>query len=150
MSPARETVHGVALLIGESGLLVTGASGAGKSSFFLHVATHWRHDPVRLVADDRVRLTAASGRLVARPVDGFLGRVEVRGFGMALAPAMPAAVVRAIVALRPGDPERMPQDIENTKLLGVELPCFALRQGVEAAAAFMTRWPYFRAFVTKV
>ncbi|MGL4239719.1 MAG: HPr kinase/phosphorylase, partial [Beijerinckiaceae bacterium] len=77
--PDGGTVHGVALLIGETGVLITGASGAGKSALALELATQWRHDPVRLIADDRVRLQAVGGRLVARPVDGFLGQAEIRG-----------------------------------------------------------------------
>jgi serine kinase of HPr protein (carbohydrate metabolism regulator) len=146
----HETVHGVALLLGETGMLVTGASGAGKSTFALALMAGWRHDPVRLVADDRVRLRAAGGRLVARPVEGFLGRIELRGIGMAQTPAMPSCVVRALVALQPEHPARLPQHIELQAFLGLDLPVLRLRQGPEAAASFITKWPYFHAFMSQV
>jgi HPr kinase/phosphorylase len=150
MSPADATVHGVALLIGETGVLVTGASGAGKSSFALAVAAGLREDPVRLVSDDRVRLTAAGGRLLARPIPGFAGRIELRGIGIAEAPAMPSAVLRGVVLLQSEHPERLPQDVETQAFLGIPLPLFRLRQGAESAAAFLTKWLYFRALMTGV
>jgi HPr kinase/phosphorylase len=145
------SLHGAAFLLGETGILVTGASGSGKTSFVLKVAALWRDDPVRLVADDRVRLAAAGGRLVARPVEGFLGGLEIRGLGMAQAPAMPSAVMRLIVALQPDHPPRMPhQDFESFEVSGVFLPLVRLRQGDESALAFITKWPYFRAHITGV
>ncbi|MGL4240570.1 MAG: HPr kinase/phosphorylase, partial [Beijerinckiaceae bacterium] len=143
--PDGGTVHGVALLIGETGVLITGASGAGKSALALELATQWRHDPVRLIADDRVRLQAVGGRLVARPVDGFLGQAEIRGIGIARVPATLSAVLRSVVVLQTDDPERMPETRENAVFLGVSLPLLRLRQGAGAAAAFATRWPHFRA-----
>jgi HPr kinase/phosphorylase len=150
MTPQRETVHGVALLLGETGLLVIGESGAGKSSFALALIEGWRRDPVRLVADDRVRLESTGGRLVARPVEGFLGRIEIRGIGMAQARAMPSTLLHAIVVLQPDHPDRLPQHVETQAFLGIELPVLRLRQGPEAAAFFITKWPYFRVFMSQV
>jgi HPr kinase/phosphorylase len=149
MNAATGTIHGVAFLLGETGILLTGASGAGKSSFVAGLAATWLSDPVRLVADDRVRLAAAGGRLIARPVEGFLGKIEMRGLGMAEIPAMPSAVMAVIVALNPEHPPRLPnQDIEFECFLGVSLPLMRLRQGQDAISAFITKWPYFHAKVT--
>jgi HPr kinase/phosphorylase len=146
---AGATVHATAFTIGATGLIVTGASGAGKSLLAAGVAALWPYDPVRLVADDRMRLAAAGGRLVARPVDGFIGMVELRGIGMALLPAMPSTVIRGVVALEPADPPRMPeQDIETTELCGVPLPLLRLRRGDDAALRFLTKWPHFHAILT--
>jgi HPr kinase/phosphorylase len=145
---AESTVHAVAFLVGEVGVLITGASGAGKSSLFLGFAAAWRHDPVRLVADDRVWLTARGGRIVARPHAQFLGKIEVRGFGIADHAAMPSAVIRAVVMLETAHPARIPDDsIPAAHILGLVLPCFRLRQGPDALSAFITKWPHFHASI---
>jgi serine kinase of HPr protein (carbohydrate metabolism regulator) len=149
--PAGHAIHGVAFLIGDVGLLVTGPSGAGKSSFVLTVAALWRDDPVRLVADDRVRLSASGGRLVARPVEGFLGLIEMRGMGMAHHLAMPSAVLRGVVALGQDHTERMPPEaFETERLLGVALPRLGLRSGPDSPAGFIVKWPYFRAAIMQL
>jgi HPr kinase/phosphorylase len=140
------TLHGVVFLLGETGILVTGASGTGKSSLVQGVAALWHHDPVRLVADDRVFVKAVGGRLVARPLPGFLGSIEVRGLGIAKHAAMASAVLRAVVALGPALPERIPTQPNETQVFfGVALPVLHLLQGAHAAQIFITKWPYFRA-----
>jgi serine kinase of HPr protein (carbohydrate metabolism regulator) len=142
----ESAVHAVAFLIGEVGVLVTGASGAGKSSLFLGFAAAWRDDPVRLVADDRVWLRRSGGRILARPHAQFLGKIEVRGFGIRDHAAMPSAVIRAVVILESTHPPRIPVDsIPTTDIMGVFLPCFRLLQGPEALSAFITKWPHFHA-----
>jgi HPr kinase/phosphorylase len=148
---AGRTAHGVAFLIGEAGLVVIGPSGAGKSSFVLGVAALWRDDPVRLVADDRVRLASSGGRIVARPVEGFLGMVELRGMGMVHHPAMPSAVIRGVISLEPDHGDRMPPErAENERLLGIPLPCLRLRRGQDSPARFIVGWPYFRAAILQL
>jgi serine kinase of HPr protein (carbohydrate metabolism regulator) len=142
------SIHATGLLIGEIGLLVTGASGAGKSRFVPDVAARLAHLPIRLIADDRIRLARVGRRLVARPVAGFLGKIELRGLGIARHPAMPSAVVRGIVALAKEPIERLPdQPFETQELLGVYLPVLPLESGADASAAFITKWPYFRGFI---
>jgi HPr kinase/phosphorylase len=143
------SVHGVAVLIGEIGVLITGPSGSGKSSLALALPHFWPSDPVRLVADDRVLIARAGKSLTARPVPGFEGLIEVRGIGMATAPSMPSCVLRCVVALQGEDPERMPETIETTDLSGVALPLLRLHAGMHAAAAFITKWPYFRAVLMR-
>jgi hypothetical protein len=147
---AEESIHANCLLIGEIGLLVTGASGAGKSRFVLDVAARLGREPVRLIADDRVRLARMGGRLVARPVAGFLGRIELRGLGIADCLAMPSAVLRGIVSLTEETPERSPsQPFETQAFLGVDLPVLPLRSNVDSSATFVTRWPYFRDYISR-
>lgn len=142
---ADSSIHAVAFLVGEIGLLVTGRSGAGKSSLVMEVARLWREDPVRLVADDRVRLRIAGGRLIATPHAGFLGRIELRGFGIADCAAMPSMVARGVVELRPDPQPRMPDEpLQRADIAGISLPALRLRQGGGAASEFITKWPYFR------
>jgi serine kinase of HPr protein (carbohydrate metabolism regulator) len=94
-SPA--TVHASALLIGEAGVLVRGASGSGKSSLLLSLLD--RDRSCRLVADDRVILTASHQRLLASTPAELAGFIEIRGQGIARRPFVSPVVVRLIVDL---------------------------------------------------
>jgi len=104
-APPQETaVHGTALLIGETGVLLRGASGAGKSLLALDLIERTRGCGgfAALIGDDRVLLSAAHGRIVARPHPAIAGRIELRGAGIArLAEAAwePAGVIRLVVDL---------------------------------------------------
>jgi hypothetical protein len=72
----------------------------------------WRGQLIfaRLVADDRVHIEAAHGRLIARPPAALAGLLEVRGFGIARLPYEPMAVVSWVVDLDVAAPMRMPDD----------------------------------------
>ena len=74
-----ETVHATAVLVGADGVLIRGASGAGKSALALALIERG----ARLVADDRAACsppaTAASSR---RAPAAIAGRIELRGRGV--------------------------------------------------------------------
>ena len=63
-----QTVHATCILIGRHGVLIRGASGAGKTALAGTLIRETQRDGgfACLVADDRVALTARNGRLVAR------------------------------------------------------------------------------------
>jgi HPr kinase/phosphorylase len=148
MSRLAGDVHATAFLIGETGLMAMGRSGAGKSMLAAGLAASPLGGALRLVGDDRVSLAAAGGRLVAKPIAGFLGRIELRGFGMAELPAMPSAVMRGIVRLMSEEPPRMPdQATEIEEIFGVELPVLRLRQGANCSARFLIKWPHFHGLI---
>ena len=80
----NENIHGTALVIGETGLLVRGPSGSGKSSLCLSLL---RRAPglglnARLVADDRVDLSFARDRIQMRAPARLRGLIEVAGYGI--------------------------------------------------------------------
>ena len=77
------TVHAACVVLGEAGVLIRGESGAGKSSLALGLIEAAPAHGLfgALVADDRVRITCAHGRLVARPHPAIAGRIELRGLG---------------------------------------------------------------------
>lgn len=108
------------------GALIEGPSGAGKSDLTLRLLDLG----FRLVADDRVVLWAAEGRLYGRAPDVLAGLIEVRGQAVASEPALPLAEVALV--LHPGSPERMP-DPQARDLLGVAVPHLTLAY-VEASA----------------
>lgn len=130
-----ETVHATCLVVGEAGVLIRGASGAGKSSLALalieRITSHGSF--AALVGDDRIRLAAAHGRVVARPHPAIAGRIEIRGHGIVAVDGVPACVLRFVVDLAAAGP-RLPDAPEGaTTILGVALPLLRIDRAARDA-----------------
>lgn len=123
-----ETMHANALLLGETGLLLRGPSGSGKSalSFELIRREERRGGFARLIGDDRVFLENRNGRLLASAHPATLGAIELRGLGLASLPFERVGVIRCVVDLASASaplPPRLPApDQETTVLCGLVLP----------------------------
>ncbi len=135
-------IHASAVLVGERGVLLRGASGAGKSLLALTLIDRVRREAgfAALVADDRVWLEAQGGRLVARGAAATAGVCERRALGLVRAPHERRAVVRLIVDLAPRtqSPPRIPQDDGlYVNVCGVRIARLALdmNPGLDAAAS---------------
>jgi len=131
-----KTIHGSAILLGERSILVRGASGAGKSTLVLELLSADPHR-ARLVADDRVVVTAAHGRLLADVPGEIAGLIEMRGVGLVRRPWVAPVVVHLVVDLLgvegcPRLPE--PKDVQ-VELEGIVLPRLALPIAVGGGAA---------------
>ena len=123
------------MLIGEAGLLIRGASGSGKSALAREVVSlalgTGRFG--RLVSDDRTRLEAHHGRLLARPVEPLGGSIEVFGLGIVRRPFEAAAVVRLVLDLS-DDPARYPEEQDrHVVLCGVMIPRIRMQAGAISA-----------------
>jgi serine kinase of HPr protein (carbohydrate metabolism regulator) len=135
-------IHASAILIGAAGLLLRGASGAGKSSLALDLVdlAAARGLYAALVADDRVEIVASGGRLVARAPASLAGRVEMRGIGILKVAHEPACVLRTVIDLIPEEPARMPAGEDRFAVLeGVRLNRIATKAGDPRAAALALR-----------
>jgi hypothetical protein len=99
------------VVLGETGVLLRGAAGQGKSSLALELvrlsAAGGRF--ARLVADDRVLLDIRGGRVLARPHPQLAGLVERRGLGLTPEAHEAVAVVGLVVDCLGTAPERLPQ-----------------------------------------
>lgn len=118
------TLHATCIVLGEDGILIRGASGAGKSSLALDLIGRATADGrfARLVSDDRVRVSARSGRIVARAVPSIAGRIEIRGIGIVEVAHEPGCILRLVVDLD-RKPHRMPEpDARHADILGIALP----------------------------
>ena len=114
MSPGP-AIHATALIVGTIGVLIRGPSGAGKSRLALALIERAaaRGGFAALVADDRVALTVAGGRLLARCPPTIAGLVERRGHGIVGRPYEKAAVVGLVVDLVAAEGmARMPEPAE--------------------------------------
>ncbi|KFE33987.1 HPr kinase/phosphorylase [Thioclava atlantica] len=99
------------------GVLIRGASGAGKSALALRLMAYGAH----LVADDRVDLSVEDGALIARAPAAIAGRIEARGVGILNAEALERARIILCVDLDRIETDRLPT-CRKDSLLGVELP----------------------------
>ncbi|MEX4005989.1 HPr kinase/phosphorylase [Neoaquamicrobium sediminum] len=139
----RTNLHATALVAGESGLLITGRSGAGKSLLAagLVETLNARGDFAVLVSDDQVWVESFGARLIAEAPDTIAGMIELRGYGPARAASEKRAVMDRMVALvEPAAAPRYREAMSET-VLGVCLPCLALpERNVEANVPAILAW----------
>lgn len=111
---APETIlHGSAVAWGERGVLILGASGAGKSGLALRLIALG----ASLIADDRVVIRRGAAGVIASAPASLAGMIEARGVGiLRMAPGGPAPLVLA-VDLDHAPEGRMPER-RKTVLLG--------------------------------
>jgi serine kinase of HPr protein (carbohydrate metabolism regulator) len=88
-------VHATALVVGTTGLLITGPSGAGKTTLALRLIALARSRGLYadLIADDQVELTRYGQAIVASAPQSIAGLVELRGAG----PVAIACAARAVI-----------------------------------------------------
>jgi HPr kinase/phosphorylase len=136
----RESAHANALLLGETGLLLRGPSGSGKSAltFELIEREERRGGCARLIGDDRVFLENCNGRLLAHAHPRTPGAIELRGLGLASLTFERVGVIRCVVDLALSSapmPPRLPApDQEAAVLCGLVLPRRVFTLGDAVAA----------------
>lgn len=89
----------------KAGVLILGASGAGKSALALALVACG----AKLVADDRVELFVRGGRIVARAPANIAGFLEVRGLGIVEIPHVRDAKIALVVKITAKTPPRLPR-----------------------------------------
>lgn len=92
---AEALVEGTCVAIVGLGVLLRGPSGSGKSDLALRLIDAG----ALLVADDLTRLVRAGATLTAHPGPREVGRLEVRGLGIADVPHTPAAPLGLVADL---------------------------------------------------
>ncbi len=118
------------------GALIEGPSGVGKSDLALRALDAG----FRLVADDRVVVFAAGGRLYGKPPKTLAGLIEVRGLGVVDAAALPFCEVALLIRCveDPKAVERLP-DPRSATITGVSVPVFDLWPREPAAPSKIRR-----------
>ncbi len=96
---------GVAVVLGEKGVLIRGASGTGKSSLALALIEAWslRGDFAQLVGDDRICARVCGGRALLSAHRAIAGLAEWRGLGLIAQEFEGCAVLALIVDLESPD-----------------------------------------------
>lgn len=129
-------LHATAVVFGESGVVILGESGSGKSALALALLAHAKMTGRfgALIGDDRVWIRAACGRLVASGAPHTAGLIERRGAGLMSARSEPIAVIRLSVELsglsrsRP----RWPSQSDQLIVEGIGVPRLALDSSASA------------------
>lgn len=110
-------VHGSSVAIAGRGMLITGASGSGKSALALALIGLGAD----LVSDDQTELRRAGDVLTADAPAAIRGRIEARGVGLLHArPVGPVPLVLAVDLDRRED-QRLPP-MRHTEFLEISLP----------------------------
>lgn len=127
-------LHATAVIHGESGVLILGPSGSGKSALALALMARASGAGAfgALIGDDRIFVRTAEGRLVASGAANMAGIIERRTAGLVTVRHEPAAIVRLAVELseRGRQWPRMPDDHDGMIVGGVRLPRLALDSGL--------------------
>jgi HPr kinase/phosphorylase len=132
VTPSSEIRHASCVAVDGRGLLILGASGAGKSGLALQLIALG----ARLVADDRTELTAHAGRLTARCPVAIKGLIEARGIGLLRAPTLDEAEIALVVDLDRIEDQRLPPRRKIT-ILGCEADLVLQAQNDHFPAALM-------------
>jgi HPr kinase/phosphorylase len=131
---AMLNLHATCIAFDGDGVLLTGASGSGKSDLALRAL----ETGACLVADDRTELTRGDdGRLIAQAPPQLAGLIEVRGLGILRWPHLAEAALRLVVALVP--PEQVPR-----------LPCEGVADHLGVVLPRLLLTPFEASAVTKL
>ncbi|MES2833687.1 MAG: HPr kinase/phosphatase C-terminal domain-containing protein [Pseudomonadota bacterium] len=137
-----ETLHADAVArwtpAGWRGVLITGASGAGKSDLALKlIGRGWR-----LVSDDYSHVWASGGALWATAPERIAGLIEARGLGIVAMRTRLTARIGLVVECVEGTVERLPEPAV-ARIAGMDAPKLSLdprhASAVELVAAAVSR-----------
>lgn len=111
-------LHASCVAVGGRAVLITGASGAGKSSLSLRLIALG----AQLISDDRTLVVPQGARLVARcPAPALRGLIEARGVGILRADSLDEAALALVVDLDQTEDQRLPPH-RSLMILGHPLP----------------------------
>jgi serine kinase of HPr protein (carbohydrate metabolism regulator) len=123
--------HASAVVVGDRGVLISGASGLGKSGLALALVVHARSFGLfgRLVGDDQLLLSSRNGRLFCAVPAALAGLAEIRGLGPRPVAHEPLAPVDLhVVLVEKGVAQRFPEP-ESGVLAGCAVPVLRLAGG---------------------
>lgn len=109
-------LHATTVAFDGRAILLTGASGSGKSSLALQLMAIG----AALVADDQTILTLQGTQIMATCPPAIAGMIEARGVGLLNAPHLPQATLALVVDLNRSEPDRLP-DHHQITILGQPL-----------------------------
>ncbi len=117
-------IHACALVYGESGILIRGNSGSGKSQLMLGLIQRGEQQGIftRMVGDDRIGLQVIDRKLIAHRIPSIEGLIEVRGLGLETMKFIKSCVVSHVIDLGDAHPPRLPDHNDlQTVIEGVTL-----------------------------
>ena len=129
-SLSSETIHASSVAIDGRAVLITGASGSGKSDLALRLLDRG----FTLVSDDQTVVRRDGERLIASAPPQIAGKLEVRGIGIVEVKTASDVPVALLVELT-SDIQRLPDDKRERPVLGVPLPIVSVDPITASAAS---------------
>jgi serine kinase of HPr protein (carbohydrate metabolism regulator) len=133
-----DNIHASAVVLGDRGVLIAGASGSGKTGLALALVLHARSFGLfgRLVGDDQLFLSVHGGRLFCAAPRAIAGLAEIRGLGPRPVDFETKAPVDLFVRL--ADSREAPRfaEPETETLAGCAVPRLTLAGGDRDAALY--------------
>jgi serine kinase of HPr protein (carbohydrate metabolism regulator) len=127
---STEIVHATSVAMDGRAVLLSGASGAGKSDLAVRLIDRG----FELVSDDRTIVRRDGERILASPPDAIAGKIEIRGIGIIELPYVSDVPVGLFVELT-SDLQRMPDEDRERMLLGIGVPMIWIDAMTASAAA---------------
>lgn len=127
---SAETVHASSVAMDGRAVLITGASGAGKSDLSLRLIDRG----FALVSDDQTLIRRDGDRLIASAPPSIQGKLEIRGIGiveMETANDVPVALLVDLTS----EIQRLPDDGRERPLLEINLPLVSIDAMTASAAS---------------
>ena len=109
-------VHGTSVALEDKGVLLTGASGSGKSDLALRLID----SGATLISDDQTICERRNDEIFLFPQKKINGLIEVRGVGIIRVPYIEDVKLKMIVQLIDKQPERIPLK-EEKKFLNLNI-----------------------------
>lgn len=131
------TLHATCVAVGETGVLITGPAGSGKSSLAFALMAYG----AVLVADDRTELTLQGDAVMATCPPAIKGMIEARGLGLLHAEIRDRVAIGLVVDLAQTESQRLPP-FRTVTLCGQVLPLVLGQTSPHFPAAL---WHYVKA-----
>jgi len=127
---SSETIHASSVAIDGRAVLITGASGSGKSDLTLRLLDHG----FTLVSDDQTIIKKTATRLTASAPPTIRGKLEIRGVGIVTMSQVDDQPVALVVELT-SDIQRLPDDSRERAVMGVPVPLISVDAMTASAAS---------------
>jgi len=124
-------LHASCVAIDGAGVLIRGASGAGKSDLALRLID----GGAVLVADDYCTLSVEGTTLRATVAAQIAGKLEIRGYGIASLPYQSSCGVSLVIDLAAKETIPRLPDTQTCELLGVQVPWVQINPSAPSAPA---------------
>jgi serine kinase of HPr protein (carbohydrate metabolism regulator) len=127
---SAETIHATTVAKDGRAVLISGASGAGKSDLGLRLIDRG----FALVSDDQTIVKRDGDRLLAAAPTTIAGKIEIRGIGILDIDHVEDVRIALAVELA-SDIQRLPEDDRTRSILGVAIPLIGVDAMTASAAA---------------
>ena len=127
---SSEVIHATTVAIDGRAVLISGASGSGKSDLALRLLDRG----FGLVSDDQTLVRREGDRLIASAPRTIAGKLEVRGIGIVEIDHLGDMPVALLVELT-SEIQRLPDDSRTRSILGLAIPLVGIDAMTASAAS---------------